>query len=429
MDIDLNKSVIFKQKNSKVLKLLWILVLCGSVWSLGYYVSENYIKLNINPEILVTARYVNSRTIPFPAITICPPNVIKLRSLNVTKLFDELDQGHIPKIADQKIITAASHVCFDYYNLIRASNNNIAYDDDDIVGMYDKMSPNIEDTITKCSIGTKVGCNQIFIRVPTCVGSCFTFNMLGYHSIFNANISADFDGFKRKNITKSWNPKAKVEYYNDDVNDNKPPNWTIRKGYSTDDDWVQPLRASGLQYLWIGTKIMKEEVPNICENNYNSYRVTFHFPNEVPTFSNVFTSLSIGEFKYMRLSATIQKIDAQLRNLPPENRKCHYVYEKPLKYFKSYTKLNCELECMTNYTYKTCGCVAFWMPKTSDIKVCKFKDIKCFKHIFYKWASSYYEDDDNKHNFPDFPCNCYPTCTKIEYSIINEFSMNNSEDR
>jgi hypothetical protein len=70
--------------------------------------------------------------------------------------------------------------------------------------------------------------------------------MLGYHSIFNANISSDFDGYKRKNIPKSWDPEAEVEYHDDDK-DIESLNWTIHKGYSTNDDWIQPHRAAGFQ--------------------------------------------------------------------------------------------------------------------------------------------------------------------------------------
>ena len=428
MDLDSTKSLILEPNQSKVLKVLWILILSASLWGLGYYVSENYIKLNVNPEILVKTRYVNSRSIPFPAITLCPPNVIKLRSLNVSKFFDDLNHERILDVSDRKIITAASQVCFYYNTLLKETKKDIAVDDANIARLYTEMSPDIDDSMAKCSIGIKVGCKQLFTQVPTCAGSCFSFNMLGYHSIFNANISTDFDGFKRKTISKSWNPKAKVEYHNDD-NDLEPTNWTIRNGYSSDDDWIQPLRAAGLQYLMISAKINHEETQNFCENNYKAYRVIIHFPNEVPTFSHMFTSLNVGQFKYMRISAAIQKIDTRLRDFPPEHRRCLYVNEKRLKFFKAYTQLNCELECMANYTYEICGCAPFWMPKTNDMKVCKFKDIKCFKHIFYKWSKSYYEKEQNKHDFPDFPCGCFPTCTKIDYFIINEFGNNKDQER
>lgn len=428
MDL-VSRNVNPSQIGSKVLKILWIIVLCASLWGLGYYVSENYIKLSINPEILVKTRYVNSRSVPFPAITICPPQIIKLDSLNVSKFFDDIDQGQMPKADDRMIVTAASLTCFQYNGLLKQIKNNITVDTKDIVELYNKMSPDVNDSLVKCSIGSKVECKQIFTRIPTCVGNCFSFNMLGYHKIFKSNISADYDGFKRKLITKSWNPNAKVEYHNDEEDDNKPSTWTIRYGYTTNKNWVQPLRASGLQYLKINPKINNDEIPNICENSFNAYRVVFHLPTEVPTFSHMFMSLNVGQFRYMRITAEIQKIDTRLRKFPPKLRRCLYTNEKHLRFFKAYTQLNCELECMTNYTYEKCGCVPFWMPKTSGMKVCKFEDIKCYKHIFYKWSKSYYEKEQNRHNFPDFPCRCFPTCTKIEYSIINSFASIENQER
>jgi len=418
-----------KPKASKILKFLWFIVLCCSISCLGYYVNENYIKLNVDPEILVKAEYINSRTIPFPAITICPPNAVSIKYLNVTKFFDDIQNGQIPGIEDRKIMTTATHVCYQHVKMMGSFKSGV-YDDENIVKIFNKVSPQLDDIFTSCNLGSPIECRKIFIRSLTFLGNCFTFNMLGYHSLFNANISADFDGYKRKNITKSWNPKAKVEYHDDDdVQNIGSPNWTLQVGYSTDEDWVQPLRAAGLQYLVVTTKVRNEEYPNCCENNYKAYRVILHLPNEVPTFSNVYTSVNIGQIKYMRINSAINKIDDNLKKFPPDQRKCYYEGERQLKFFKSYSKFNCEHECMANFTYETCGCISFSMPRMDGTKVCKFDDNGCYSNIYYKWAKSYYEEHENMKKFPDFPCNCLPTCTKLKYSIVNEFHMNPDKHR
>lgn len=305
----------------------------------------------------------------------------------------------------------------------------IYYDDDNIVQTLTKVSPKLNDTLGYCTIGSKIECSKIFIHSLAYRGLCFTFNMLGYHSIFNSNISADFDGYKRKNITKSWKKGSPLECHDDDGMDIEPSNWTIHGGYSTEEDWVQPMRASGLQYLSVVTKVNNIELPNFCKGYYNAYKVSLHFPDEIPSFSNVFTSISLKEFKYVRISANIQKVDENFLKFPPEQRKCFDENERKLRFFKSYTKLNCEHECMTNFSYKSCGCVSISMPRTDDMKVCNFEKIDCSKNIFKFWAKSFYENDENKQMYPDFPCNCFPTCTKIEYEIVTEFSMNMKQAR
>lgn len=422
MDQDFSITAAMKSKASTFLKVLWIIVLCCSICCLGYYVNENYIKLNVDPEILVKAEYINSRTIPFPAITICPPNVVNIEFLNISQFFNDLKNGKIPDDEDKKIMTAASHVCFQHLKLLRSMKSGI-YDDKNIAQTLKKVSPKLDKVLVKCGLRKPTECTKIFIQSLTFLGSCFTFNMQGYHTIFNSNISADFDVYKRKNITKSWDPIAKAEFHDDDADEIEPLQWTTEDGYSTNEDWTQPLRSSGMQYLTTSAKVESKQLPNFCDDNYKSYRIILHLPNEVPTFSNVHSIFMLGKLKLMRIHASLSKIDDNLRNFPPEQRKCYYKDERQLKYFKSYTKLNCEHECMADFTLKTCGCVSFSMPRADGMKVCQFKDNGCYSNIYYQWSKSYYEDLENVRKYPDFPCNCWPTCTKIKYSIVNDFHM------
>lgn len=46
----------------------------------------------------------------------------------------------------------------------------------------------------------------------------------------------------------------------------------------------------------------------------------------------------------------------------PEERRCYFETERQLKFFKRYSKTNCEVECLTNKTIDTCGCSLYWMP-------------------------------------------------------------------
>lgn len=43
-------------------------------------------------------------------------------------------------------------------------------------------------------------------------------------------------------------------------------------------------------------------------------------------------------------------------------RQCFFDTERQLRFFKIYTQRNCELECLANFTVKTCGCAKFSMP-------------------------------------------------------------------
>lgn len=419
MDQDLGFNVILKRDASKVLKVSWLIILIASICGLGYYVKINYIKLKVDPVVLVKARYVNSRTIPFPGVTICPPNTIGMKYFNLTKFTSE-DKDKDPDLEDRKILTASSLICSDHYNILAPIESKL-YVDDNTVDVMKKVGPTLDEVFNHCALGSTIECSRIFIRSVTYRGICFTFNVVGHNTLFNPNISSDFDIYKRKKITKSWLKDAELDYHDDDSGE--PSNWTIHTGYTSSDDWIQPLRASGLQYLSITTTINKSDISNICQSYYSSFRINIHFPDEIPTFSNLYSQISLERQKYMRLTASIHKIDDNLKEFPPDHRKCYERNERQLRFFKTYTKVNCEHECMSNYTYERCGCTTFFMPRTDDMKVCGFEQAACCNFVYKNWAKSFYEKSVNKESFPDFPCNCYPTCTRIDYTIMAQFSM------
>lgn len=46
----------------------------------------------------------------------------------------------------------------------------------------------------------------------------------------------------------------------------------------------------------------------------------------------------------------------------PEERKCYFEGERQLDFFKTYSKGNCEVECLAKQTVEKCGCALYWMP-------------------------------------------------------------------
>lgn len=48
------------------------------------------------------------------------------------------------------------------------------------------------------------------------------------------------------------------------------------------------------------------------------------------------------------------------------SRQCFFGDERQLKYFRTYTQRNCEMECVSDYITKKCGCTRFSMPSNSN---------------------------------------------------------------
>ena len=87
------------------------------------------------------------------------------------------------------------------------------------------------------------------------------------------------------------------------------------------------------------------------------------------------------------------------------SRRCYLKDEKQLEFFNVYTKTNCEHECLTQLTLKSCGCVQFFMARKPNTKICGISDEKCF------------EDVENKFNEDKSGCKCYDPCDYVKYEV------------
>lgn len=99
-------------------------------------------------------------------------------------------------------------------------------------------------------------------------------------------------------------------------------------------------------------------------------------------------------------------------------RGCLFSYERYLKFFKIYTKSNCEVECITNYTLSECGCVKFHMPRNKTTRICGANDVSCYNLAQYNMLKHEIVEEMNKKS-DDFDtnqaCKCLPVCNSIEY--------------
>jgi acid-sensing ion channel, other len=81
--------------------------------------------------------------------------------------------------------------------------------------------------------------------------------------------------------------------------------------------------------------------------------------------------------------------------------------ERKLKFFKIYSKSNCEQEEKSFQMLRECGCVMFYMVREKSIKICGIQDLKCVKEM------------ENNFEIEKFP-KCYEACNQIFYQIISK---------
>lgn len=106
--------------------------------------------------------------------------------------------------------------------------------------------------------------------------------------------------------------------------------------------------------------LKKYDARNIFQP-FEGMRVIIHNPDELPSYSGYEFFFREGLKKFIMIEPQVNLIDDNVKRMSLNKRKCYLPGEKQLKYFKIYTKRNCEQECLGEMIAKICNCVPFYM--------------------------------------------------------------------
>jgi hypothetical protein len=130
-----------------------------------------------------------------------------------------------------------------------------------------------------------------------------------------------------------------------------------------------------------------------------------HSPFEFP---NVFDALSYGQFDYgesleVLIIPKVIFTDESLVEIPPSRRNCYFDGERKLKYFKTYTKQNCETEFYADYMISKLNCSQYYIVKDKSVKVC---DLDVYWYIRYSFNQTVLRGSE-----------CLERCNDVKYEI------------
>lgn len=272
--------------------------------------------------------------------------------------------------------------------------------------LLDQGSPTLNETLIKCfQAYTEKICTNLFRRVVTDLGMCYTFNMQSHKTIFNDGvISTDFNSYKNKN-------EEKIKEH-----------WTLEGGFLSTDRQKVPYRAIPGQSFQFFIHLNDSDRIDLCTLLKNSYKVIFHLPNEIPTLFHNADFIQFDTETVVRLSATAYTSKNHLKKVPINLRQCYFEGEKTLKFFSSYTKDHCNFECLANFTLRRCDCVKFSYPRTQNTRVCDLNEVNCILKAHLAWP-----DEDEMSQNLSMPCDCYPPCFDIHYKIKQRQSVESTE--
>ncbi|KAG5680506.1 hypothetical protein PVAND_010013 [Polypedilum vanderplanki] len=412
---------LFVDKNSGIVtRIFYAISFIFTTAAFFFYVYRSYEKWKIEPDIAVRQNQIFVSEIPFPAVTICSP-VFARSEILAYKNYSSTNIAIHPEVLDNLNSTIANylianqHACNPYYVAVSEKIEKLRTERN-IVKLLNESFLNVDEVLSTCAFGSRlINCKQIFNRVLTDRGFCYSFNMQGFNTIFNSDvISEDFNSYKRTKINKSPKYKYSSEGFVDD--DNETIDWTLDKGFNEGHhiDFF-PVSAKKGETFLVFLYLDKSNFENTCGIFTSVFNYYLHLPNEMPSQLHRKQFVRFHEKTYVSLTATVYKTHKDLQKLEPDARGCYFEGERKLKYFKSYTKNNCNLECIANFTLKNCGCLKFSMPRDKDIPVCDFDKSKCYYSAMNVWPGYNLTTKESVGS-----CGCLNTCNDIKYRIAIE---------
>ncbi|XP_065089676.1 pickpocket protein 28-like [Ochlerotatus camptorhynchus] len=271
------------------------------------------------------------------------------------------------------------------------------YSHAEMVDILRNISIEAEQTILTCRVNG-VRCKQLFTETVTDEGICFTFNGYSSYDMFRDGVLHDEYRYLngRKNIT----------------------NWSQDAGFVTGKSYESyPIRALGSGFeagLSMRLMMADTDVEEHCREQ-QGFKIILHSPREYPQARKRFILVSYSQDVTLAVRPIIYKTSSELSSYPPKRRNCFFNHERPLKFFRIYSQSNCELECVTNFTLKSCGCVKFSMPRSKGTRVCQTSEIACVILAENKMLKRAATNRLKKLQSLYTACDCIPGCNSIQY--------------
>ncbi|KAJ3655391.1 hypothetical protein Zmor_014523 [Zophobas morio] len=268
---------------------------------------------------------------------------------------------------------------------------------DDFFTVISQLQPDIS---LECAFQNTECKNGTFTSILTKDGICYSFNILNLNDIYREDVMFHPD------ISSTYNQES---------------DFNVDTGYAPDAGvFTYPKRpyTSGYQYGFVlFLADLSVETDALCSSFNQGFNVYIHNPLELPRFGNSYFHISYKKHSMVAIQPEVVITSDEVKKFHPEKRKCYLGSERPLKYFRTYTQSNCFLECLTNYTLITCGCVAYYMPRTNNTKICGTGSITNRyvpeNMISEEMANKYFKKRITK-------CDCKPSCNNWQY--ITEMS-------
>ncbi|KAL1122049.1 hypothetical protein AAG570_003455 [Ranatra chinensis] len=396
-------------------RLWWLIIFILSMVGSGFYISKVWFKWSNSPVIVSFSETTTPVwQVPFPAVTLCSETKSRATVFNFTGVVrsnstDELESV-LRKMAGDVSLVCDPHVRFDGEKFTNESTMEI----------LKEVAPSLENSLLACKWKNNVfqNCSTLFTPIITEDGLCYTFNMLDASELFRRPAANQmFESRPKSNgwsLEKGYEPGTPRETY---------PNRALDAGTSAG--------------LFIVLKAISADFDYYCRGPIQGFKILLHNPAEIPSVGERYFRAPMKQEVLVGISPEIMKTNEGLRSYDAHVRQCYFPSERHLSHFNVYTQQNCDLECLTNFTLKACGCVAFHMPRDNGTPICGAGSKECMldakdnlrnKDLHFSYTKS-----------EETACDCLPACSSLQYdaaisqadydwiSVIKAYSENETE--
>nr|XP_015833861.1 PREDICTED: pickpocket protein 28 isoform X1 [Tribolium castaneum] len=376
-------------------RLWWVIVFIFCLSGCSFMIYNIYKKWDKSPVIVTFATKETAiYEIPFPAVTICPETKSDKSKFDFAAAVKRRKQA-TTNTKEKKILDYVSFFCDDF----TASDNNLPLGPD-FLEIIDEVKPNFLDHVHNCSfMGKKLNCRDSFTPVFTDEGICYSFNILDRSQIFSDSV-VHFKNYHRTGENNTT--------------------WSFEKGYLNKSKFdVYPRRAllaGASNGLSLQLTTPKNDIDYECKA-VQGYRVLLHTPMRMPRLKEEFFRVPLDEAVVVSVQPTMIGTSEAVKTYNIAKRDCCFPSERKLKFFRDYSQLNCQLECLTNFTLDLCGCVSIFMPRERETAVCGTSKFECLKEAERTLQTEGLYDKFQEGGVQGgTDCDCMPLCTDLSYN-------------
>lgn len=147
--------------------------------------------------------------------------------------------------------------------------------------------------------------------------------------------------------------------------------WSLENGYNNSinnkrypkqDYPIRVFNVKESSTFIVSIRMHEKDFEYSCRSMIPGVKIFLHTPGDTLPSGRHSFRIPLSEEVQISIQAKLTTTSEKLRTYTPDQRQCFFNSERKLSFFKTYTQRNCELECLSNYTELSCGCVRFSMP-------------------------------------------------------------------